>query len=251
MLDPQLPSNAGLLRQIRVVTQPGMIVDATEPFPVGLCTSITSSRVCDALLGAFNQLAPERQIAASTGSMNALIIGGYDPAAGKSYSYVETYGGGQGAMSVCDGADGVHCNMTNTANSPAEFIEREYPMTVLRYGLVEGSAGEGQYRGGHGLTRTIRLEADATVTLHVDRTRHRPWGIAGGGPAETSSVTVIDSNGTGSLPGKSTVTLAKGTTLTVETAGGGGYGRTADRDPAASRRDADNDLSPLHLGAAE
>ncbi|MEF2073771.1 hydantoinase B/oxoprolinase family protein [Consotaella aegiceratis] len=244
MLDPGLPSNAGLLRAIEVRTPKGSIVDADPPFPVGLCTSITSSRVCDALLGAFDQLLPDHQIAASTGSMNALIVGGTDPATGRAYSYVETYGGGQGALSGRDGADGIHCNMTNTANSPVEFIEREYPMTVLHYGLVNGSAGAGQFRGGHGLTRGIRLEADAAVTLHLDRTRHEPWGAEGGRPARGARVTAVGDDGITILPGKATVSLAKGTMLVVETAGGGGWGDSTMRDPSAARADAENGLAP-------
>src|SRR5690606_25379516 len=134
-------------------------------------------------------------IAASTGSMNALIVGGINPRTGSAYSYVETYGGGQGALPGLAGADGVHSHMTNTANSPVEFIEREYPLRVLRYGLVDGSGGQGRHRGGRGLTRVLALEADATVTVHLDRTRHRPWGVEGGDPGGFSSLTVDDGDG--------------------------------------------------------
>jgi N-methylhydantoinase B len=232
------------MRAISLVTPEASIVAAEPPVPVALCTSITSQRICDALLGAFNALVPDRQLAASTGSMNALIIGGMDPAAGRAYSYVETYGGGQGAMAGFDGADGVHCHMTNTANSPVEFIEREYPLTVLHYGLVPASGGPGEYRGGHGLSRGIRLDADATVTVHLDRTRHRPWGVAGGGPAKGSRVTVTEESAPRALPGKSTVTLKKGTVLVVETAGGGGWGDPAARAPEARLGDERNGLAP-------
>jgi N-methylhydantoinase B len=31
--------------------------------------------------------------------------------------------------------------MTNTSNLPVEALETEYPLTVLRYELVEGSGG--------------------------------------------------------------------------------------------------------------
>ncbi|WP_062015431.1 hydantoinase B/oxoprolinase family protein [Aureimonas sp. AU4] len=228
LLDPLVASNAGLFSQIDVVTPERSIVDAQPPAPVALCTSITSQRITDALLGAFNALVPERAIAASTGSMNALIMGGRDPRSGRSYSYVETYGGGQGALPGRDGADGVHCHMTNTANSPVEFIEREYPMTVLEYALAERAGGEGEFRGGRGLRRSIRLEADAVVTVHLDRTRHRPWGAAGGQPGGHSSLAVTDDGGRRVLPGKSTTALRAGSIITIETAGGGGWGEARD-----------------------
>lgn len=225
MLDPEIASNCGMMSQIDLVTPERSIVDADPPAAVALCTSITSQRITDALLGAFNRMLPDRAVAASTGSMNALILGGVDQRTGKAYSYVETYGGGQGGMRGRNGADGVHSHMTNTANSPIELIEREYPLTVLHYGLVPESGGAGMYSGGKGLTRSIRLESDAVVTVHLDRTRHRPWGVGGGGPGGFSRIVVADAAGERELPGKSTVPLSRGAVVTVETAGGGGWGK--------------------------
>jgi len=141
--------------------------------------------------------------------------------------------------------------MTNAANSPVEFIEREYPMTVLHYGLVASSGGDGEFRGGHGLSRGIRLDADATVTVHLDRTRHRPWGVNGGGEAQGSRVVVEDAAGRRELPGKSTTDLPRGTVLVVETAGGGGWGSPVRRRPAARDDDVRNQLQPFMSAAAE
>ena len=44
--------------------------------------------------------------------------------------------------------DGVHVHLTNTSNLPAEALEMEYPLTLLRYELVDGSGGTGKQRGG-------------------------------------------------------------------------------------------------------
>jgi N-methylhydantoinase B len=227
MLDPDIPSNAGLFRRIELVTPKKSIVSAAAPVPVALCTSITSQRITDALIGAFNQIRPEKSIAASTGSMNALILGGSNPATGNSYSYVETYAGGQGGLPGMAGASGVHCHMTNTANSPVELIEREYPLTVLDYSLIDGSGGAGEFSGGLGLRRTILVNADSVLTVHLDRTRHQPWGVMGGSSARGSRIMVSDANGERQLPGKSTSRVAAGTTITMETAGGGGWGPAA------------------------
>ena len=231
MLDPDIPSNAGLLDRIVLRTQPGTLVDARFPAAVGLCTSISSQRFCDVLIGAFNRLVPDRAMAASTGSMNALIVGGVDPRTDRRFSYVETYGGGQGALAGQDGGDGVHCHMTNTANSPVEMIERAYPITVLRYGLLPGTGGIGRRRGGDGMTRELRLEAPATVTLHLDRTRRGPWGIEGGGPGGCSAAIALADGKERPLPAKCTLDLPAGTEVRLRTAGGGGYGE-APADPS-------------------
>ena len=224
MLDPDIPSNAGLFRRINLTAPDRSIVNAAPPSPVALCTSITSQRITDALIGAFNQIRPETAIAASTGSMNALILGGTHPATGRSYSYVETYAGGQGGLPGKAGASGVHCHMTNTANSPVELIEREYPLTVLDYSLVDGSGGDGAFAGGLGLRRTIVVNADSVLTVHLDRTRHAPWGVMGGLPARGSSISISDARGERSLPGKSTTHVRAGSVVRMETAGGGGWG---------------------------
>lgn len=249
-LDPGLASNAGLLDPVRIVTKPGTLVDAARPAAVAMCTSITSQRICDALIGAFNKLRPGHEMAASTGSMNALIIGGTDARLGTAFSYVETYGGGQGALCDLDGADGVHTHMTNTSNTPVEIIERAYPLRVRRYGLITGSAGAGRFRGGHGLTREIELDTESTVTIHLDRTRHRPWGVAGGAPARGSSAVAICDGAVRPLPGQCTVTLAKGTVVAIRTAGGGGWGPPAERSADMERRDAGEELQPGATGEA-
>ena len=151
LADPSLPSNAGLMRPITVVTRPGSVVSAQFPAPVANGNTQTSMRIVDALLGAFDKLSPGIAPAASCGSQNLLTIGGTDPATGVPYSYVETYGGGQGATAASSGADATHTHMTNTRNTPCEVIEREYPLRVERYAIASGTGGRGLHRGGDGM----------------------------------------------------------------------------------------------------
>jgi N-methylhydantoinase B len=243
MLDPDLASNAGLFRHVELITHRGTLVDAEEPAAVALCTSITSQRICDALIGAFNQLVPDRAIAASTGSMNALVVGGSDEK-GRRYSYVETYAGGQGALRSMDGADAVHTHMTNTANSPVELIERSYPMTVLEYAVLPATGGAGRRRGGHGITRSIRVERPSTVTVHLDRTRNHPWGLQGGAPGSLASAVLERSGQCESIPGKTTISVAAGTIIRIATAGGGGFGPPGERPEASTEADRREGLMP-------
>jgi N-methylhydantoinase B len=231
MLAPYLPSNHGIAMCIDLRTPSGSLVDARYPAPVGLCNSITSQRIVDVLLGALGQIVPAGAMAASTGSMNGLIMGGPNPRTGRAYSYVETYGGGQGALMDMDGADGVHTHMTNTSNSPTEMIERAYPLRVLRYALVPDSEGAGRTRGGLGMTREVLLLGPATVSIHLERTRTRPWGVAGGHPALGSSCILVAGGKVRSVPGKATFSVEPGTVLRLTTAGGGGAGDPTLRRP--------------------
>jgi N-methylhydantoinase B len=124
--------------------------------------------------------------------------------------------------------------MTNTSNLPAEALEIEYPLTLLRYELVDGSGGAGEYRGGMGLRRVYRAERDCLVKLDGSRLRSQPWGLSGGGPGGLGSYAYSgDSANFDHGNGK----LSKGDTVTIITPGAGGYGDPSKRSGAASAAD--------------
>jgi N-methylhydantoinase B len=145
---------------------------------------------------------------------------------------LETIGGGSGARATKDGLDGVHVHMTNTSNLPVEALEVEYPLTVLRYELVDGSGGPGAHRGGMGLRRVYRAEADCRLRVDGSRLRTDPWGLAGalpGGRAGFDFGSAVFAGGNGALHAADVVE--------VVTAGAGGYGPPDARDRAAVARD--------------
>jgi N-methylhydantoinase B len=225
LTDPTLPSNAGLMRPVEVRTRPGTVCAAEFPAPVANGNTQTAQRIVDALLGAFEQFVPDRVPAASSGSMSIVTIGGRDPRTGEFFSYVETYGGGQGAGPDRDGGDAVHTHMTNTRNTPCEVIEREYPLRVERYAVARGTGGTGRYRGGDGLIREMTLTAGtATAVVATARVTRTPWGLHGGQDGAAAGIAIVHDDETTSLPAMSTVALTAGTTLSIRTAGGGGYG---------------------------
>jgi len=149
--------------------------------------------------------------------------------------------------------DGVHTNMTNTRNTPAEVIEIAYPLRVDRYGLVPNTDGPGRFRGGLGLTRELTvLDHHATINLSSDRLKIRPWGLAGGHPGGTvdSSLTPL-TGGKTALPSKTTRSVEPGTRITLRTAGGGGYGSPWLRDPERVRSDVVNGYISIERAKTE
>jgi N-methylhydantoinase B len=82
VLGEEIAVNDGLLRVIEVVAPPGSLVDPRPPAAVGAGNVETSQRIVDAVLGAFARALPDRVPAASSGTMNNLLIGGHDPRRG-------------------------------------------------------------------------------------------------------------------------------------------------------------------------
>ena len=236
-LDPALPFSAGIARVVELLTPEGSLLNPAFPAPVAQAVVNTAQRITDTVLGALAQALPHRVTAAGAGSMNSLTIGG--PRERQEYfSFVESCGGGQGAKSDQDGMDGVHTNMTNTMNTPVEVIESAYPLRVEQYALLPDSGGPGQFRGGVGLRRQFKLLSDAYVSISSERNSIRPWGLAGGKPGETAKCFLEESGGgKRRLPGKFTGELPAGSVITLETAGGGGYGPAEARAPEAVEQD--------------
>jgi N-methylhydantoinase B len=124
--------------------------------------------------------------------------------------------------------------MTNTSNLPVEALEIEYPLTVLRYELVKGSGGAGRFRGGMGLRRVYRAEAECQLRLDGSRLLTPPWGLSGGHSGGRGVFRFGDgvepfANGSGKL--------RAGETVEIITPGAGGYGVASERNPASVERD--------------
>ena len=186
-----IPTNAGCLRPIHVVTAQGSIVDAQFPAAVAGGNVEMSQRIVDVVLGALSRALPETIPAASQGTMNNVAIGGVDRRHGRPFAYYETIGGGMGAAAASDGESGVHSHMTNTLNTPVEALEYSYPFRVTEYAIRRNTGGSGRRRGGDGLIREIALLSDAEVTVLSDRRKIPPYGLFGGEPGVRGKNVVI------------------------------------------------------------
>jgi N-methylhydantoinase B len=184
----------------------------------------TSQRIVDALLGTLAHALPHAIPAASQGTMNNILFGGYDPIRRKPFVYYETLAGGAGAHPDADGADGIHTHMTNTRNTPVEAIESAYPVRVLEYRLAERTGGTGQRRGGDGIVRSYQFLTETTLTLLTERRRRPPYGLQGGKPGKRGqNLLHIDGEVDAELS-KGVIRVPAGAVLTIRTPGGGGWG---------------------------
>jgi N-methylhydantoinase B len=231
VLGEEIAVNDGLLRVIDVVSTPGSLVDPKPPAAVGAGNVETSQRIVDTVLGALARALPDRVPAASSGTMNNLLIGGHDPRTGRAFAYYETLGGGHGGGPVGPGESAMQAHMTNTRNTPIESLEHAYPLRVQRLRIRRGTGGRGFHPGGDGMERTIELLVPARVTVIAERRVLAPYGLAGGQPGACGR-TLVSRPGPGNrvrrrdveMPGKFTVDLPQGALITVASPGGGGWG---------------------------
>jgi N-methylhydantoinase B len=213
LVDPDLPASGGAFAPVSVRAPKGCLVNAEPPAAVAAGNTETSSRIVDAVMRAFGQAIDVP--AQGQGTMNNVTLGN------DSFTYYETIGGGQGGCPHADGPSGVHVAMSNTLSTPVEALELQYPLRVERHALRLGSGGAGRHRGGDGVVRELRALERARLSIISERRRHRPQGERGGEPGEPGRNRL---NGA-SLPAKVTLDIAAGDVVTIETPGGGGFGR--------------------------
>jgi N-methylhydantoinase B len=210
---PDVPASGGAFAPITVHAPEGSLVNAKPPAAVAGGNVETSSRIVDAVFAAFGQAMPVP--AQGQGTMNNVTLGN------DRFTYYETIGGGQGGCPEANGPSGVHVTMSNTLTTPVEALELSYPLRVERYALRLGSGGAGLNRGGDGVVRELRAVEECRLSILSERRTRAPRGIRGGRDGVPGRNLL---NGT-ELPGKVTVDLQAGDVLTIETPGGGGYGR--------------------------
>ena len=229
-LPSEAPSNDGILRPVRVLTEPGSLIDARYPAAVAAGNVETSQRLVDVLLGAFAELLPARVPAASAGTMSNLTLGNAEGVdAEGAFAYYETTPGGAGAGPEGDGASALQTHMTNTRNTPIEALERELPVRVLATTVRRGSGGAGRQRGGDGVEKRFRLLNAMQVGWIAERQQRGPWGRLGAQPGQPGGAAYrLPGEGEDRpLAGKQAIDLPPGSELVLRTPGGGGFGPPA------------------------
>jgi N-methylhydantoinase B len=183
---------------------------------------------------------PGRVPAPGSAAGGSLSSSGRHPASGRWYSQYEILNGGTGARPDGDGVSAMDELVVNVMNTPVEAVETEFPVRVERYELARDSGGPGTFRGGLGVRRQWRVLAEETsVNLRMDRFKFSSPGIFGARPAQASKA-VLNPGGADERELTSKIAglrLKKGDLLSVEFAGGGGWGDPYRRDVEGVRRD--------------
>ncbi len=231
---PHLPPNEGAFRPLKVKLPPGTVISAIDNAAMAQW-NMTIKTVIDTVYLAMSQAMPDRIPAAHHGSNGLYILFGKDPKTGYRFSTIDTVLGGWGARPNADGFSPLKTvTHGDTRNIPSEVEETFFPVIVEHYTWRPDSAGPGTFRGGLGLSKVYRALQDIEMICAFERTKCPPWGLFGGGPAQTGYVLVTQ-------PGEkepkryhkvTALLLKEGATVEFLSAGGGGRGPAYEREVA-------------------
>jgi N-methylhydantoinase B len=234
------PVNEGSFRALKVEIQEGNLMMAQFPAPMSSWSRMLPT-VVDTILTSLADAMPDRIPAATMGTLGgALAFFGRDPVKNRNFVLQTIEGGGWGARPWEDGESAsVSVCQGDVRNAPVETIELKTPVIVRKRSLREGSGGAGAFRGGLGITTTIESLAEGRwSSSQQGRTMFPPWGIHGGGSGLVGEAYVKPA-GEADFHREDPFRklLAPGSSVTIMTGGGGGWGNALDRDPAHVRMD--------------
>jgi N-methylhydantoinase B len=147
------------------------------------------------------------------------------------YLMREVLGGGSGGRYYADGEDTIHV-VPDSRNIPVEFAEARWPFRVERLGLARDSGGPGEFRGGLGYDKHIRMLHDAHYMSIADRSILACWGVNGGRAGRPFAVTIEDGADVRVMEGLTDdEPVRAGEVIRIHTTGGGGWGDPLDRAP--------------------
>ena len=231
-----VPANAGVLQPVEFIIPEDSFLNVRAPKPVGGYTE-TILRLIDVLFQAFEHIAPERVNGCAYGTINALSIAGHRKN-GSRWVMFSFFGGGHGGHPEGDGLNHGNAPISTATIPPLEILEAAYPIAFTQWALRPDSSGAGKHRGGLGAIYEIELlEESATAFLFGERGKFPPPGVVGGGAGavnkfhyDSDDADAVNNKKSPPLVSKITgIKLRKGQRVRLETPGGGGYGKPADR----------------------
>jgi N-methylhydantoinase B len=235
-----VPNNAGSLATVRVTAPEGCILNARPPRAVSARHAI-GQMLPDVIFGCLDQALPGRVPAEGASCIwNPVFRQAHAASREPPFVTNPIYNGGTGARPDKDGLS-TTAFPSGVRTTPTEVNEVTTPLIIWRREYRQDSGGPGEYRGGLGQVIEVghRHGAPFVVSKMFDRVHHAARGRGGGGDGAPGPVYLREGD---ELAGKGRDEVPAGAVLVLETPGGGGLGRVADRDPAWVRSDLEAEL---------
>jgi N-methylhydantoinase B len=238
IFDPDIPNNDGCAAPIAMKAPEGSVVNCT--FPVAVAARMQIGHfLTEIIYRALSEAVPERVIAGSGGTPATMNVFYGKRNNGNPFHSVIIRGGGMGASALNDGYYD-YIFPANGANTPVEIFESDTPLIVERRELLPDSGGPGKMKGGLGRRVVFRVPDDeyapvppVNLGIQSGRYRYPPEGLFNGKDGAKAQFLI---NGEKGNPYGLTQ-LRPGDVVTMDAAGGGGYGDPLQRDVELVQRD--------------
>ncbi|WP_306205468.1 hydantoinase B/oxoprolinase family protein [Actinoplanes sp. RD1] len=236
LTSPDEPTNAGTVAPLEVRAEPGTLFHAVYPQPTfTLWTGIVAFEL---ILKALAQGMPDRLPASSGGDVPGFMMVGVHPDTGAMFAVSNNDLVGWGGTATHDGMDAAtHVSGATGRGTPIEVLEARTGMFMERVEIRTDSGGAGTFRGGCGLRRDIRFVTPGEFLTVIKKTKSAPWALAGGRQPDPNQIVVFPGTDQEHRVSTKRTNVRPGDRVTLLTAGGGGHGDPAARDPEAVRRD--------------
>jgi N-methylhydantoinase B len=249
-----LPFNEGIFRAIEIRCEPGSILDAMPPAPIGAphlevgqtavevaCNCLTLALAASSGTGAKGALAGSNALSGM--GLVTWAGQGYD---GKPDAWLMLDGGANGSSAGID-RDGATLfpvlvsKEMRTEWPDVEVQESWYPLFFERRGPARRPVGAGAHHGGRSMSAAYRTTGAQPLAAVVMGHRERIpiSGFAGGRPGGLTQFRIRGADGVARQVPCHTqgVALRPGETFELEVPNGGGWGDPLDRDPASVERE--------------
>jgi N-methylhydantoinase B len=247
ILGPELPTNCGFFRPVKIVAPPGSVLNPLFPAAVAGRAPLWF-RVFDVIYRALADALPGRVPVIGEGGDALHLSGRRDD--GSEFSFLDLYFGGWGARPHEDGIDGVApVFMGSYGSASIELLEAENPVVFDGFGFVPDSEGPGRHRGSLAIWRQWRFLTDAHAMVRTGRLEPAP-GLADGLSGASARSLLLRDGKESELPLRTHIHLdvRRGDAIYHSTAGAGGYGEPFGRDAALVAADVEAGI--LTPGAA-
>ena len=247
IFDPDLTPyhNEGTLRCMDIIAPTGRVVNCEYPATVGASPVNVGYQIRESVLEALSRARPERAIAA-LGKHRGDYVFAVDPRTGE--RYVRTsfdYDGSGGAVWGHDGYQGLlGAQLGAVTRGEIEEMEIRIPWRMLKLRMVPDFSGVGRWRGGPGVHwEAVNEGSDGKMaTGSSDGDEGLGVGAVGGGEMPPCRTYLRRDGELIRVKPHRMVDIKTGDVLVKHSAGGGGVGNPAERDPEAVLNDLRNGL---------
>lgn len=236
-INPDIPQTDGSLAAVTLDAPEGSILNAEHPAPVG-ARHILSNHITSTINGALHKAGLDLVPAAGAQDFG-LMAKFTDPETHEQQVHFDGIYGGGGAWADRDGEPAI-AGGPNSANTPVEVIEDNYPIEFRQYQLAPDTSGAGRHRGGSGTVREYVFMQPVQVQTYSERVDSGAYGLDGGQPGAPGAQVLSAGEGETELEPKALFTVDSGASLRTRTPGGGGYGDPEERLAEQVREDVHN-----------